>query len=389
MMITMGVRQSLGLFIPILHQDTGLSVTSISLALAIGQFVWGASQPIFGILESYFGLLRVLFLGTILLFLGLILTPFCKNTWQLIVTLGLLVAAGAGAGSFTLLIGGTVHIIPAHLRSIFSGFLNAGGSLGQFVFAPMSYLIITYFNWITAIVTIAGISLVIFPLSYILNKYNTSVAQDKSSDSADPLFVVIKNSFKNSNYILLHIGFFTCGFHIAFLATHLPNEVKLCNLSSNVASNSLAIIGLANIIGSLTFGSLGSFFKMKNLLFFAYFTRALAILIYLFSPKEPWIFYVFAITLGFTWLSTVPPTAGLVGKFFGTKHLSLLFGLTLLTHQVGAFFGAWLGGYAFDFWGNYDQMWYADICLALIAAIINLPIKEAPPVQGLINILKA
>jgi predicted MFS family arabinose efflux permease len=182
---------------------------------------------------------------------------------------------------------------------------------------------------------------------------------------------------RDRSYWYLHAGFFTCGFHIAFLVTHLPGEVSLCSLPPSVAATSLAIIGLANIAGSLTAGSLGNVFRMKWLLFWTYFTRAVAIAIYVSMPRTALTFYVFAAVLGFTWLSTVPPTAGLVGKLFGVRYLATLFGLTLLTHQIGGFFGAWLGGIALVRFGDYGWMWYADMTLALAAAFINLPIREA------------
>jgi predicted MFS family arabinose efflux permease len=182
---------------------------------------------------------------------------------------------------------------------------------------------------------------------------------------------------RDPSYWCLHAGFFTCGFHIAFLVTHLPTEVSLCGLTSGVAAVSLGIIGLANIAGSLSAGALGGRFRMKWILFWVYFSRVVSIGIYLMAPKTALTFYVFAAALGFSWLSTVPPTAGLVAKLFGTRHLATLFGLTLLSHQIGGFFGAWLGGIALTRFGDYSWMWYADILLALGAAIVNLPIREA------------
>src|SRR5262249_44116725 len=183
---------------------------------------------------------------------------------------------------------------------------------------------------------------------------------------------------RDKSYWCLHAGFFTCGFHIAFLVTHLPGEVNLCGLSAAIAATSLAIIGLANIAGSLTAGVLGSRYRMKWLLFWMYFSRTVAIAIYLAAPKTALTFYAFAAVLGFTWLSTVPPTAGLVGKLFGTRYLATLFGLTLLSHQIGGFFGAWLGGIALVRRGNYPWLGYGDMAVAGGAALINLPIEEAP-----------
>ena len=179
------------------------------------------------------------------------------------------------------------------------------------------------------------------------------------------------------SYLLLHLGFFTCGFHIAFLVTHLPTEVDLCGLPPAVASWSLALIGLANIVGSLAVGHLVGLYRSKMILALMYGSRALLILWYLAMPRDPWVFYIFAVGLGLTWLATVPPTAGLVAKLFGVRYLGTLFGLTLLSHQIGGFLGAWLGGLAIMEFGNYNWMWWADIALALLAAVINLPIREA------------
>jgi predicted MFS family arabinose efflux permease len=183
---------------------------------------------------------------------------------------------------------------------------------------------------------------------------------------------------RDKSYWCLHAGFFTCGFHIAFLVTHLPGEVKLCSLPATVAASSISIIGLANVAGSLWAGWAGGVYRMKYLLFFNYLSRAVIVGLYLLAPKTPLTFYLFAAALGFTWLATVPPTAGLIGKLFGVRYLATLFGLTTFTHQIGAFFGAWLGGIALVRFGDYSWMWYADMALAVIAAFVNLPIREAP-----------
>jgi predicted MFS family arabinose efflux permease len=187
----------------------------------------------------------------------------------------------------------------------------------------------------------------------------------------------VRDAFADRSYLLLHAGFFTCGFHIAFLVTHLPGEVDLCGLPASVASWSLALIGLANIVGSLAAGWWVNRYRSKYVLFWMYGSRAVLVLLYLAAPKTELTFYLFAIGLGFTWLATVPPTAGVVGKLFGTRYLATLFGLTILTHQIGGFFGAWLGGIAMETSGNYLWMWYADALLAAAAALVNLPIREA------------
>ncbi len=384
LMITMGARQTTGLFVSPINTSTGLGVVAISFALAVGQFVWGAVQPLFGAISDKYGSVPVLIIGGLLLALGTGLTPFMDFQWGLIVTMGILSAAGAGAGSFSILIGATAQRLPAEKRSFAAGFINAGGSLGQFVFAPLMQFIINKAGWVTAMLTMAATTLLTIPLAWPLRKSRANIEPSAASAASAPAITGItlreqlRIAFRDQSYILLNVGFFTCGFHIAFLVTHLPGEVQLCGLSANVASNSLALIGLFNIAGSLTAGALGQRFRMKNLLALMYASRAIIIVLYLLAPKTPLTFYIFAATLGFTWLATVPPTAGLVGKLFGTHYLSTLFGFTLLSHQLGGFLGAWLGGLAIVRNGDYSWMWYADIALAGAAALVNLPIREAP-----------
>ncbi|WP_258237497.1 MFS transporter [Arcobacter sp. CECT 9188] len=374
--ITMGVRQSLGLFIAPINSSTTLDIVSISLALAIGQLIWGLVQPFFGAIADKKGSFGVLTFGALLMFFGLILTPFINSEFSLVLTLGLLVAAGAGAGSFSILIGATAKNLPSQRRSFAGGFINAGGSFGQFIFAPITQAIINGFDWVYSMLVLAFSTLLTIPLAKILTnqekKEQVKIVQENDTKLKQQLIVALKDK----SYIYLHLGFFTCGFHVAFLVTHLPHEVALCGHSANVSAYSLALIGLFNIFGSLYAGYLGTKYKMKYILFFIYTSRALMIIIYLLSPKTELTFYIFSIAIGFTWLATVPPTAGIVGKLFGTKYLATLFGLTLLSHQIGGFFGAYLGGVFINNYGNFTFMWYLDIALALFAGLINLPIKE-------------
>jgi MFS family permease len=387
LLITMGARQSLGLFVAPINASTGLGVVAISFAMAVGQFVWGATQPIFGAVADRFGPSRVLIAGAVLLALGSVLTPFVSSELQLVLTLGFLTAAGAGAGSFSILIGATSRRLPPEKRAFAAGVINAGGSLGQFVFAPLNQLLIGLFGWMAAMYAMALAALATIPLIRPLvgGTRAAAAAIDATTGQEMTLREQLRISARDRSYWYLHAGFFTCGFHIAFLVTHLPGEVGLCSLPASVAATSLAIIGLANVAGSLTAGALGNVYRMKWLLFWIYFGRAAAIAIYLLAPKTPLTFYLFAAALGFTWLATVPPTSGLVAKLFGVRYLATLFGLTLLSHQIGGFFGAWLGGLALVRFGDYGWMWYADMVLALFAALINLPIREARitrPVYG-------
>jgi len=375
--VTIGIRQSLGLFVSPLNTSTGLGIVTVSFALAVGQFAWGVAQPVFGLLADRVGSFKVIALGALLLALGLAVTPFMHSGLGLIFFLGVLAAAGAGAGSFSILIGAAAQRLPADKRAFASGFINAGGSFGQFVFAPLSQALISTIGWVGALWALAASALLTIPLGlpFRQSKASHAAAQGQGMGIREQARI----AFQDRSYWLLHAGFFTCGFHIAFLVTHLPGEVNLCGLPASVSALSLAIIGLANILGSIGAGWLGQSQRMKMILVAMYGSRALAVALYLMAPKTALTFYVFAFVLGLTWLATVPPTAGLVGKLFGTRHLATLFGLTLFTHQIGGFFGAWLGGIAVASTGNYDWMWYADIALAGTAAVLNLPIREAHP----------
>src|SRR5712691_10907943 len=352
LMVTMGARQSLGLFISPLNSSTGLGITTISLALAVGQFMWGAIQPVAGAVADRYGPGKVLVAGLVVLAIGTALTPFMTSGFGLIVALGVLAAIGAGAGSFSVLVGAAARHLTDDSRGKAAGIINAGGSFGQFVFAPISQALIQALGWMGAMWSLALITLGALPLARVVSPRGP--AQYHGAGGSAP-WEAVRHAMGDRSYLLLHAGFFTCGFHIAFLVTHLPGEVDLCGLPPAVASWSLELIGLAIMYGS----------------------RALLIGWYLMAPKTEWTFYIFAVGLGLTWLATVPPTAAIVGKLFGIRYLATLFGLTLLSHQIGGFLGAYLGGIALSESGNYQWMWYADMALAAAAAVVNLPIREA------------
>ncbi len=378
--VTMGIRQSLGLFLSPLNTSTGLGIVTVSFAMAVAQFTWGLAQPLFGMLADKVGSYKVIVLGTLLLAVGLAATPFMSSGFGLMFAIGILTAVGAGAGSFSILIGAAAQRLPAESRSKAAGFINAGGSLGQFIFAPITQALISSFNWVIAIFALAATSLTTILLALPLRE-KKDIVDKRVVAQADGMSLKqqLRISFKDKSFLCLNAGFFTCGFHIAFLVTHLPGEVSLCGLPASVGALSLAIIGLSNVVGSIAAGLLGQVKRMKMILFWMYASRAVVIAIYLIAPKTELTFYLFAAILGLTWLATVPPTAGLIGKLFGPRYLATLFGFTLLSHQIGGFFGAWLGGITFVQSGSYAWMWYADIALAGIAALVNLPIREEHP----------
>ena len=377
LMVTMGARQSLGLFVGPLNTSTGLGIVAISFALAVAQFTWGAIQPLAGAAADRWGPRPVLLAGIVLLAIGSAITPFMTSAWGLTFAIGLVSAMGAGAGSFSVLIGAAAQRMPAEARGAASGVINAGGSLGQFIFAPLLQKLIQLMGWMGAMYSLAAMTLLALPLVGRVTKGSTPHTTAAAGNADGGLRTALKTALGDRSYLLLHAGFFTCGFHIAFLVTHLPTEVDLCGLPPSVASWSLALIGLANIVGSLAVGHLVSQYRSKMILALMYASRAVLIVWYLAMPREAWVFYVFAVGLGLTWLATVPPTAGLCAKLFGVRYLGTLFGLTLLTHQIGGFLGAWLGGLAITQLGDYTWMWWADIALALLAAVLNLPIREA------------
>ena len=386
LMITMGIRMSLGLFVQLWDKDTSMSISQISFALAVCQLMWGVAQPLTGAAADRFGAYPVLFWGTLLLALGIVLMPFLPHAWGLTLTVGVMLAMGSGAGSHSILMSLVANRVPAQMRGTASGVVNAGGSFGQFVFAPVlqGLMMLPTVGWRGAMYVLAGVALLIVPLSRFLVRGNGQAAHETVAPAAtsgntpqQTLGQAVKQASRNGSYWLLHAGFFTCGFHIAFLVTHLPTEVALCGLPPSVASWSLALIGIANVVGSLAVGWSVGHFRSKHILFWMYGSRALLVMAYLMMPRTDWTFYLFAIGLGVTWLATVPPTVSLVGKLFGTRYLATLFGLTLLSHQIGGFFGAWLGGWAITALGDYGWMWYADMILAALAAVLNLPIREA------------
>jgi MFS family permease len=384
LLITMGARQTIGLFIAPLDSATGLGIVSISFAVAIGQFVWGFAQPAFGAVADRYGPGRVIAFGGVMLAVGTAITPFVRSEWALIATLGLVSAFGAGAGSLSILIGSIMQRLAGERRSMAAGIINAGGSLGQFVFAPIVQAAIFGFGWAGAMIGVAGATLLTLPLAFAMRRRGDGPAASAAQPAAERLTLVqqLREAAANRSYWLLHLGFFTCGFHVAFLVTHLPGEVRLCGLSPTIGANSLAIIGLANVVGSLGAGWLGTRYRLKHLLFWIYLGRAVAILCFMMAPKTATTFYVFALALGVTWLATLPPTAGIIGKLFGARYLATLIGLAMFTHQLGAFYGAWLGGLAVAHLGDYTWMFYADAALATFAALVNLPIREAPVLRA-------
>jgi len=384
LLITIGMRMSLGLFLRPVVNTTDLSVAQFSLVIAVFQLMWGVAQPATGALADHYGAWKVLGGGALVLAAACFLIPQLPTFWGLMFAVGLLLAFGTGAGGFSIIMGQVAAKLPPAVRGLASGAVNAGGSAGQFLFAPMvqGLMVQPHIGWQGTFYVWGGLSLLILPVAWWLTRGGNMPQQAQTAQTHDGgLKQAVIRAFADRSYLLLHLGFFTCGFHIAFLVTHLPNEISLCGLPPTVASTSLAVIGLANIAGCLFSGWCVGRFPSKYVLFYLYASRVLMVAAYLATPKTDMNFYIFAAGLGFTWLATVAPTATLTGKLFGTRYLATLFGLTMLSHQIGGFLGSYLGGQVVSMFNSYGWMWYADMLLAGAAALLNLPIKEPKPTE--------
>ena len=386
--LTKGARQSMGLFLSPLNSATGLGLGSISLAFAFGQLWWGLTQPFAGAMADRVGAGRVLLVGVLLVAIGTAITPYMTSTAGLIFAIGVLSAGGAGMAGPAVLMATTSRLIPPARRGLATGIVNAGGSVGQFVMAPIAGALLVGLGWVGAMQWLGALVLLALPAAYVLSGLgpaapaSTPVAAPTAPAAPQGTGAAIRVALRHPSFLMLAAGFFVCGFHVAFLGTHLPGVIASCGLPVQFGAWSLAMLGLFNIIGSLAMGWAIGRWRMKSLLSLVYAARAVAVLLFLLAPKTGTVMLVFAAAMGLTFLSTVPPTAGLVAKFFGTRHMATLFGIVMLTHQVGGFLGAWLGGRVFEATGSYNWIWYVDIVLAVGAALVHLPIREAPVLRA-------
>ncbi|MFO0234279.1 MAG: MFS transporter [Burkholderiales bacterium] len=372
---SMGVRQSLPLFLGTLNTQTGLGIAAISLAFAVGQLMWGVTQPIAGACADRFGPGRVMLAGGVAIALGTALIPYAGTLPMLMLTIGVLGAGGAGALGPSVLMGAVARRIDPARRGMATGIVGAGGSFGQFAIIPLAQWMIGGFGWVQALWGLSLLTLLALPMILALRVPEGEA--DSAAASGATMGEAVRGAFRDRSFLLLSAGFFVCGFHVAFIATHLPGVVAACGLPPSIGAWALAIVGLFNIAGSVAIGWAVGHWRMKSLLSLIYATRAVAVLAFVLAPKTEAVVLVFAAVIGFTYLSTVPPTAGLVAKLHGARYMATLFGLVMLSHQVGGFLGAWLGGKAFESTGSYDWMWWIDIALAIGAALLHRPSRAA------------
>jgi len=371
--LQMGLRQSLGLFLQPMTQSLGWSAGVFALAIAIQQLLWGVTQPFIGMIADRYGTARVLAAGGVLFAGGLALMGASRSLGPFYLGAGILFGVGASAVGFPIVFAALTRRMPPARRSLAFGIATMAGSFGQFIIAPITQGLIGAYGWSVALFVLAAMSLIALPMALPLAGRSAAVAGDGGAGSIGE---ALGEALGNRSYWLLMAGFFTCGFHITFISTHLPGVVASCLLPPSVGATALAVIGLANMAGSYVAGALGGRLPKKYLLSGIYFLRALGIAAFLVAPKTEATLLLFAAAMGFLWLSTVPLTSGLVGHIYGTRFLATLFGLVFFSHQVGAFFGAWLGGYAFDVTGSYTAVWVIALLLAVLAALLHLPVVE-------------
>jgi MFS family permease len=376
-MIGFGPRSALGFFLTPMSTAYGWSRDVFSLALALQMLLWGAAVPFTGAIADRFGSIQVLCVGTLLYAAGLALMAYSTTPLALHITAGGMIGFGLAGSSFTLVIGAFGKLLPEHLRSFGFGAGTAAGSFGQFLFSPLAVGLIDQFGWHYTLLIFSGIVLLILPLSLALAAPQPVVP---APGAPPPQSVVqaLAEAFGHKSYVLLVIGFFTCGFQLFFITVHLPAYLVDRGLPAEIGGWTLAIIGLANIVGSLLAGWLSNLTQKRYVLGAIYFGRSIAIAVFILLPPSSAATLIFGAVIGLLWLSTIPPTSGLVAIMFGTRWLTMLFGFAFFSHQVGGFLGVWLGGVLFEQTGSYDVIWWGSVILGVASAIINLPIVETP-----------
>ncbi|HTS53667.1 MAG TPA: MFS transporter [Burkholderiales bacterium] len=379
--LALGVRQTFGLFLQPMSAELGWGRGHYSFALALSNLIWGLAQPFFGAWADKQGSGRVVAVSGLLYAAGLALMPLSATPLMLDFSAGLLVGLGLSGVSFGIILGVVGRAFSAERRSIALGIASAGGSFGQFLMVPFGAWLIGSVDWKHALLVLSGIILATVPLAAAMaESHRPPPARDAGARQlrSQSLGAALREAGRHAGFWYLTAGFFVCGFQVAFISIHLPVYLRDLNMPLTVAGWALALIGLFNIFGSFAAGYFGARFSKKHVLSSIYLLRAVVIGLFLLLPASPLSVYLFAAGIGFLWLGTVPLTNGLVGQIFGVRHVSTLFGLVFLSHQVGSFLGVWLGGYLFDLTGSYSAVWIGSIGLSLLAGVLNLPIDERP-----------
>ena len=373
-----GPRAALGLFMTPMSSAYSWGRDVFALALAIQVIVWGTAQPFVGAIADRFGTMRVLSAGAVLYCAGLTLMAYSTTPGMLDLSAGVLTGLGIAGSSFTIVIAAFGKLMPPHMRSLSFGAGTAAGSFGQFLFSPLAVGFIDHLGWQHALIAFGIITLLVIPLSFALRTAPMDMSVKPGAASQQSLRHALAEAFGHRSYILLVLGFFTCGFQLLFITVHLPAYLVDRGLSIDAGAWTLGVIGLFNIIGSVTAGWLGDRMPKRYLLSIIYVLRSLAVVVFISLPVTPISAVIFGAVMGLLWLSTVPPTSALVALMFGTRWMATLFGFAFFSHQVGGFLGVWLGGILFERTGSYNVVWWLSVVFGLLSAIINLPIVEKP-----------
>lgn len=382
--LTFGPRSTFGFFMQPMSKEFAWGRDVFAFAFAVQNLLWGIGQPFAGAIADRFGTVRVIAIGGLMYALGLVLMRYSDTPLALNATVGVLIGFGLAGCSFNLVVSAFAKIVPENWRAVALGAGTAAGSFGQFLFAPFGVALLDNFGWQTALTVFAALMLLVVPLALALA---TPRAEGSSSAGAAPAAQqsfrhALSEAFGHRSYVLLVLGFFTCGFQLAFVTAHLPAYLADSGLEASVGGWVIAVIGLFNIIGSLGVGWVAKYVPMRFILSAIYSIRALSILAFISFPITPLTAIVFGIVTGITWLSTVPPTSALVALMFGTRWFATLYGFAFFSHQVGGFLGVWLGGIVFEATGSYNPVWYLSIFFGVASALINLPIVEKPVERG-------
>jgi len=370
-LLSFGIRASFGLFLAPMSDEFGWGREVFAVAIAVQNLMWGLCQPVAGAFADRYGAGRVLTLGALIYAAGLFLMANVSTPGMLHLSAGLLVGVGVAGASFAIVLAAFTRLMPEDKRSWALGIGTAAGSAGQFFVVPLGQAFISAYGWSMALTIFGAMAFIMVPCAATL-----AGRADHKGLAPQSTGAALKEAFAHSSFNLLTLGFFVCGFHVAFIQTHLPAYITDMGLDAGLAAWALAIVGGANVVGAYTSGMLGGRFSKKYLLSALYFARAVAIALFILLPISNLTVLLFSAAIGLLWLSTVPLTSGLVAQFFGTRHMAMLFGIVFFSHQVGAFLGVWLGGYFFDITGSYDLVWWGSVALGLLAAAVHWPIRE-------------
>ena len=376
LIISMGLRQSFGLFIPSFTSSFDITRADFGLTLAIQHLLFGLAQPFIGYLSDRFGNHKILIMGAILYTLGLYFVTTISSALGLHITIGFLVGLALSATTYVVVLGAIAKVVSEDKRSTIFGIATAAASFGMFIFVPITNGLLSHFELNSVFYIFCIFTLLIVFLGFFLKIDDSKNPNNSTINSEESLSKALYCSKTHSGYWRLNIGFFVCGFHVAFIMTHFPTYLKDAKLDASIATYAFALIGLLNIFGSFLFGILGDKYSKRKLLTILYFLRALIFAFMLIVPLTNTTAIMFGILIGFVWLATVPLTSGLVAQIFGVKALATLYGIVFLSHQIGSFLGAWVGGLVYEYTGSYDSIWWSCVFLSILAAVVHIGMDD-------------